>query len=103
MSKIPSHGPRKPAPKSAYLEMMKSTAAGKTDQDRPLPTGAKGGRPRTIPPKESLLLTPPSYNVLPQIKLRRWLSALDKKELVRGFLPSKSAHKYMSSDEEGRG
>ncbi|XP_052695244.1 uncharacterized protein LOC128173587 [Crassostrea angulata] len=42
-------------------------------------------------------------------KLRRRLSALDKKtkwskdkkELVRGLLSSKSAHKYMSSDEEG--
>uniref|UniRef100_K1R2G5 Uncharacterized protein n=1 Tax=Magallana gigas TaxID=29159 RepID=K1R2G5_MAGGI len=35
------------------LEMMESTAAGKTDQDRPLPTGAKGGRPRTMPPKSN--------------------------------------------------
>ncbi|XP_052694498.1 uncharacterized protein LOC128172791 [Crassostrea angulata] len=43
------------------LEIMESTAAGKTDQDRPLPTGAKGGRPRTMPPKKYLLLTPPSY------------------------------------------
>ncbi|XP_052695529.1 uncharacterized protein LOC128173895, partial [Crassostrea angulata] len=41
--------------------------------------------------------------------LRRRLSALDKKtnwskdkkELVRGLLSSKSAHKYMSSDKEG--
>uniref|UniRef100_K1QZQ5 Uncharacterized protein n=1 Tax=Magallana gigas TaxID=29159 RepID=K1QZQ5_MAGGI len=61
MSKTPSHGTRKPAPKSVYLEMMESTATGKTDQDRPLPIGAKGGRPRTMPPKKSLLLTPPSY------------------------------------------
>lgn len=43
------------------LEMMESTATGKTDQDRPLPIGAKGGRPRTMLPKKSLLLTPPSY------------------------------------------
>uniref|UniRef100_A0A8W8NZA6 Uncharacterized protein n=1 Tax=Magallana gigas TaxID=29159 RepID=A0A8W8NZA6_MAGGI len=43
------------------LEMMESTGAGtERDHDRPLPPGAKGGRPRTMPPKK-LILTPPSY------------------------------------------